>query len=254
LHNPRAALYTAHSSRCVVTLRVTGEARMSSSVVYIVAKGPQPGVAKTRLTPPLTPEQGARVASAFLLDVVDLVRRPGGPAVRAMCRNQMDAALIRALCGERLKVLCQRRPGLGAALEECFDHGLADGFAKVAVLGGDTPTLPSRLVEEAFVALDTHDVVVGPSEDGGYYLLGARAVHPLLFRSMTWSTDRVFHETIERARSGDLRTAVLASWYDVDTPEDLNRLARYLEQGDPDLAPHTRRALASLDAELRAFP
>ena len=221
---------------------------MNSSVVYIVAKAPRPGTAKTRLSPPLTPEQAARVAEAFLLDVLGLARQARALVVRAMCRDQSDLDHIRQLCGRHVEVLCQLEPGLSAALEECFIHGLADGFAKVAVLGGDSPTLPPGLIEQAFDALDSHDVVVGPTEDGGYYLLGARAAHPMLLRGMVWSTDRVFEDTMARARGAGLETAVLPPWYDVDTPEDLARIARDLESGPSGLAPHTRDVLKAVDS------
>ena len=219
---------------------------MCASVVYIVAKAPRPGHAKTRLAPVLTSEQGSAMARAFLLDTLDVARRARGVAVRVICPGEADAAYLRHLCGRDVGLVCQPGFGLGAALEACFRHGLADGFGKVAVLGSDSPTLSPRVIERAFAALDDHELAIGPSEDGGYYLLGARAVHPSLFRDMVWSTDRVYAETLIRAGRAGLRAATLPRWYDVDTPEDLARLARDVAMGRSTRAPHSRRALAAI--------
>ena len=221
---------------------------MQPSVVYVVAKAPRPGAAKTRLTPAVSPNQAAALARAFLLDTLRLAGRVPGVVVRAVCRDPSEAIDVRALGGPDLDVLCQRQPGLGVALEECFRHGLADGFAKVAVLASDSPTLPSEIIGAALAALDRYDVALGPCEDGGYYLLAARAVHPTLFRDMAWSTDSVFNETLARSERSGLRVATLPVWYDVDTPESLPRLIRDVEARPRELAPHTRRTLVAIRA------
>ncbi|MBA2448258.1 MAG: TIGR04282 family arsenosugar biosynthesis glycosyltransferase [Chloroflexi bacterium] len=219
---------------------------MQRSVVYIVAKAPRSGAAKTRLSPMLSTDRAAEVAHGFLLDTLLLARRARGVAVRAVCRDADEARIVRALGGPSLDVLCQREPGLGAALEECFHHGLSDGYGTVAVLGSDSPTLPAAHIEQAFAALGEHDVAIGPSEDGGYYLLAARATHPTLFREMIWSTDQVCRATLERCAAAGLRATLLAEWYDVDTPACLQRLTRDLEALPADVAPHTRLTLAEI--------
>ena len=122
---------------------------MSGAVVYVVAKAPWAGAVKTRLLPAVTPVEAAGLARAFLLDTLVLARRARGVTVRAVCRDAVDATAIRELGRPSLDVLCQREPGLGAALEECFRHGLADGFGAVAVLGSDSPTLPPSVLEVA---------------------------------------------------------------------------------------------------------
>ncbi len=219
---------------------------MLPSAVYVVAKAPRPGLVKTRLSPRVSLEQAASLARAFLLDTLLLARHARHVVVRAVCRDPAEAAIVRELGGATLEVLCQGEPGLGAALEECFYHGIADGFDRVAVLGSDSPTLPSELVEQAFATLDRHDVAIGPSEDGGYYLLAARALHPSLFRGMVWSTDTVFHETLARCRRDGLCSAILPSWYDVDTGDCLARLIRELDVASPGTAPNTRLALQAI--------
>jgi uncharacterized protein len=212
-------------------------------LVYVVAKAPRPGHSKTRLCPPLTHEQAADLARAFLLDTLALVRRAGVDA-RLVCR---DAAEQRALAehapaGTRIDV--QPGSGLGDALECAFARGLADGYRAVAVIGMDTPTLPPQTIADAFEALrDGADVSLGPSDDGGYYLLAATAVHPRLFRDMVWSTSAVARETLDRCRALALRVRRLRPWEDVDDVTSLDRLCASLRNGPATDADHTRRVL-----------
>jgi rSAM/selenodomain-associated transferase 1 len=210
-------------------------------VVYVVAKAPRGGVAKTRLCPPLLPDQAARLAEAFLLDTVDTVRRAGLPP-RVICRDRAERAYLAPVAG--VHVEAQDGAGLGDALECAFRRGLDDGFPVVAVLGADSPTLPAAMLEQAFRAVAAGaDVALGPSEDGGYYLLVARALHPSLFRNMPWSTSAVAKLTLRRCRAAGLRVHVLPLWYDVDDPAALVRLRRDLASATPH-AVHTRAALA----------
>jgi len=225
---------------------------MADRVVYVVAKAPRPGAVKTRLSPILGPERAAALARGFLLDTLAIVRDANGVAARVVCPDPADGLAIRELVGE-VDLLCQRGDGLGAALEECFQAGLTGGFSRVAVLGSDSPTLPSWVVGRSFASLDACEVAIGPTEDGGYYLLAARAAYPTLFREMVWSTDSVFRETLARCEAAGLRTTVLPTWYDIDTPDDLERLRRELAAGPSDLAPHTRRALEPVAANGRGL-
>jgi len=157
-------------------------------VVYVVAKAPQPGVSKTRLCPPLTPDQASQLARAFLHDTLANATL-AGVTPRIVCRTASEQHELRRLVGALTQVSMQSGAGLGDALVSAFRDGLADGFTAVAVLGADTPTLPVLVIREAFAALTNGaDVALGPAEDGGYYLLAARGVHPSLFHDMPWST------------------------------------------------------------------
>lgn len=221
-----------------------------SGLVYVVAKAPRAGAVKTRLSPPLRAEQAAELYRGFLLDSLELAGRVRGARVRALCPDPGMAAELAEIVPAGCELLAQSEPGLGAALEECFRAGLADGHGAVAVIASDNPTLPAGLIEEAFARLATDDVVLGPTEDGGYYLLAARAVHPTLFREMVWSTSDVLEETLRRCRLAGLRTSLVETWYDVDTPAALVELARRLEELPADRAPHTRAALASFETAI----
>jgi uncharacterized protein len=124
------------------------------------------------------------------------------------------------------------------------------------VLGMDLPTLAPDVVRDAFECLrdapvgtkgaGAADVALGPSEDGGYYLLAARAAHPRLFREMTWSTSDVARETLARCAALGLRVRLLPPWNDVDDEASLLALRDFLEAAPPDVAPHTRQVLAEL--------
>ena len=213
------------------------------AVVYVVAKAPRAGASKTRLCPPLRPPQAARLAEAFLLDTVALARR-AGCRVRVICRDAAEQATLERIVADA-PVCVQAGAGLGAALESAFSRGLADGAAAVAVLGADSPTLPPARVREAFAALARGaDVALGPSDDGGYYLLAARALHPTLFRDMAWSTSTVAQVTLERCRAAGLRPYLLPRWYDVDDVASLVRLRAELARAPVDVAPRTRSELA----------
>jgi rSAM/selenodomain-associated transferase 1 len=213
------------------------------TVVYVMAKAPRAGAAKTRLCPPLCPAQAARLAEAFLVDTVAIVQR-AGCEVRVMCRNGAERRALESVLGASTPVCVQEGKGLGDALESAFRQGLADDGTAVAVLGADSPTLPPPLVREAFVALGRGaDVALGPSEDGGYYLLAARALHQSLFHDMPWSTCAVGALTLARCREAGLSAHVLPTWYDVDDRASLARLQAELSGGAPSLAPRTRSAL-----------
>ena len=224
-----------------------GAARAAAGVVYVVAKAPAPGQSKTRLCPPLTPAAAARLARAFLLDVLDTVRASGLTA-RIVCRDAAERAALQALVGDTVAVHAQRGSGLGDALESAFRQGLADGFPAVAVLGADVPALRPDVLRDACLAVAGtgagYDVALGQSADGGYYLLAARAVHPCLFRDMIWSTDGVAAETLRRCRAAGLRPFLLPAGYDVDDAAALDTLRAELARAPLSLAPRTRAALA----------
>ncbi|MBV9913139.1 MAG: TIGR04282 family arsenosugar biosynthesis glycosyltransferase [Sinobacteraceae bacterium] len=211
-----------------------------------MAKAPRPGVTKTRLCPPLRPDQAAQLASAFLLDTLATANMAGVRS-RLVCRNISEQQALHQLVGPGMHVSVQSGEGLGDALEGAFRDGLADGAKAVAVLGADSPTLPVLVVREAFVALACgFDVVLGPAEDGGYYLLAGRAVYPWLFREMSWSTDGVASETLRRCRTLGLRTHVLPTWYDVDNATSLDILRTDLRRMPTGTAAHTRAVLHAL--------
>jgi len=172
-----------------------------------------------------------------------------GVTPRIVCRTASEQHELRRLVGALTQVSMQSGAGLGDALESAFREGLANGFTAVAVLGADTPTLPVLVIREAFAALTNGaDVALGPAEDGGYYLLAARGVHPSLFYDMPWSTSGVASETLRRCRALGLRTHMLPAWYDIDDAASLASLRWDLRRLPMSTGPQTRAALEALDS------
>lgn len=198
----------------------------------VFAKAPRTGAVKTRLCPPLSPAAAARLYRCFLLDVFDGVYALGGvtPVVAYAPRR---ARRFFAGTPPRMLLVPQAGADLGIRMAGVFERLFARGFEAVVMLGADSPTLPPAYLRRAVRALrgGTVDGVIGPSEDGGYYLIGLRAPCPELFAGVAWSTSRVLTQTLTRARRAGRRLRALPTWYDVDTIEDLRRLAADLRTG-----------------------
>ncbi len=192
----------------------------------VMAKVPMAGEVKTRLCPPLTPVQAAALARCFLQDRVEqLTALAVGEAMVAFAPRDR-AAELRALLPASVRLVLQVGEDLGARLDHLLTALLEEGYAGAIAVDADNPTLPSSYLEAACHELlgDTADIVVGPAEDGGYYLIGLRQPAPFLFRQVAWSTPAVFDETVKRARAAGLRIQILPPWFDVDRGPDLARL------------------------------
>jgi rSAM/selenodomain-associated transferase 1 len=149
-------------------------------------------------------------------------------------------------------VATQEGEELGARMKNAVRETLEKGYDRTAVIGSDHPTLPIGFVRQSFAALEPRrSVCIGPSEDGGFYLLGMNAYYPELFEGMTYSHDSVFTDTLARVAVTDARLTVLPQWYDVDTPAMLERMVTDLEHSDVKAA-HTRQMVEDLD--LHALP
>src|SRR5687768_5564995 len=156
----------------------------------VIGKAPQPGRTKTRLTPPLTPDEAAALYEAFLVDCVSIAFRVQWERVSVIYPPVAGArATLERLLPRATRLIAQPGAGLAAALSGAFEGELAGGMDRVVLIGSDNPTLPKEIVEEACARLGDHDVVIGPSSDGGYYLIAMAAFHGGLFERITWSTD-----------------------------------------------------------------
>jgi rSAM/selenodomain-associated transferase 1 len=130
---------------------------------------------------------------------------------------------------------------IGVCLNQALNHLLAEGYPRAIALNADGPSLPAAYLRQAFAGLDSADVVLGPNDDGGYYLIGLARLYPELFQDIEWSTERVTAQTLARAEALGLSVALLPPWYDVDTAADLDRLRTDLAELPADALPHTRR-------------
>jgi rSAM/selenodomain-associated transferase 1 len=213
----------------------------SDRVLVIMAKAPRPGAVKTRLTPGLSPEAVTSFYCCLLDDTLALARSLGDVEVAIMC-PQTDVNELARLAGKDVSVVPQQGEGLAAGLISVFAHFAGDHPRRTIAFNSDSPHLPRSILEGAFETLATHDVVVGPTDDGGYYLVGAKASHPALFARDGMGTSSALERLLSRARALELAVGFSDPFYDIDVAEDLTRLAAELRL-DPMRAPRTARWL-----------
>lgn len=221
------------------------------NALLTVAKRPAPGRTKTRLTPPLSPIQAATLYECFLQDTLDLMRRvPKTQPVIAYLPQ--EAKTYFSHLAPDFDCILQQGQDLGARLDNALTHYLQLGYRHVAIMNSDGPTLPVDYLTAAFETLaGKADVVLGPSDDGGYYLLGLKRPAPRLLREVQMSTPTVTADTLALAKEEGLRVELLPTWYDVDDAAALARLGADLAQAPTDAAPHTR-AFFALNQEILA--
>ena len=200
-----------------------------TDVLLVFAKVPEAGAVKTRLTPPLAPADAARLYAAFLGDALAAFAAPGAFGVPDLTVRlhlaPSEAALPPGLVPDSISIHTQRGAGLGERMAAAFDEAFAAGGRRADVIGTDHPTLPLALVGDAFRALAVPGTVaLGPSDDGGFYLLGLDRPRPDLFAGMTYSHAGVFAGTHARAARAGAPVTVLPPWYDVDDAASLARL------------------------------
>jgi len=199
------------------------------TILGIFLKQPRPGQVKTRLAVDLGANPAAELYAAFQADLAVRFRELGSRRVLCFTPDHpASAAFFSDLAGGNYDLWPQPSGELGDRLGAFFDEAFAQGAERVVVIGSDSPTLPVDLVGRAFDQLTTHDVILGPATDGGYYLVGqGRASHPL-FRNINWSSSRVLEQTIAHIEASQLSLALLSPWYDVDTIDDLDLLRGHI--------------------------
>ncbi len=219
---------------------------LPTNALLTVAKRPAPGRTKTRLTPPLTPQQAAGLYECFLCDTLDLVRRVPDvrPAIAYLPAE--ERAYFESLAPD-FDLLLQEGQDLGERLDNALTRTLNAGYQRVAIMNSDGPTLPLACLNGAFEKLaNGADVVVGPADDGGYYLIGLRRPAPRLLRAVRMSTPDVLADTLTIAAQERLRVELLPVWYDVDDAASLARLRAELVTAPSTVARHSRAFLAAL--------
>ena len=209
---------------------------VSDRVLVIMAKAPRPGTVKTRLTPNLSPAAVTDLYSCLLDDTLALARSLGDVEVAIMC-PETDVVELARFAGGETNVVAQQGLGLAAGLTSVFARFSADGRRRTIAFNSDSPHLPCSTLEDAFETLAAQDVVVGPTHDGGYYLVGSKAPHPL-FTHDGMSTSSALERLLSRIRALELSVGFAEPFYDIDVAEDLARLAAELRLA-PARAPRT---------------
>ena len=219
--------------------------------LVIMAKAPKPGMVKTRLTESLPSPAVTALYRCLLEDTLALAKSLTSVEVAVMCPESDQAELV-DLLGGTVPVVAQEGEGLAAGLTSVFRHFTAPGRQRVIAFNSDSPHLAPSVLGSAFEMLTTHDVVVGPTHDGGYYLVGAKAAHPSLFEGGSMGTRSALDRLLTRTKVLDLSTGFTEPFYDIEVANDLLLLARELRLA-PGKAPRTaswfgewRQAVAEL--------
>ncbi len=210
--------------------------RAGVCALAVMAKAPRPGKVKTRLQPPLTAEEAAALNICFLRDTTRNLAgvAAAGAAQGLVCYTPVgDEEAFEGLLPDGFALVAQRGDGFGERLHLAATDILACGFGAVCLIDSDSPTVPTAAFAAAVAALQAPGdrVVVGGSDDGGYYLIGLKKPHRAPFERITWSTGLVFAETIERVQEAGLAVVELPVWYDVDDDATLRLLEAELLEG-----------------------
>jgi len=230
-----------------------------SATLVVMTKAPIPGMVKTRLSPPLSMALCADLHEAFLRDTVR--KATSLPDAHCVLAYAPDSGLsfFKSIIPDGCELILQEGDDLGERMLNCFKR-FHSSCSPIVVIGSDSPTLPVCYIRTAidFLDLSQNDVVFGPTSDGGYYLIGMTGPHTQLFADMEWSTSWVLRTSINRCVELGLRWSLLPEWYDVDTPNDLARLADELciSRENSTAAPHTSSLIHSLldDGALNSLP
>ena len=201
--------------------------------VIVFAKNPIPNEVKTRLVPTLSPEQAATLYTAFLADWCETLAELSDIDL-VIAYTPADAQPdLQALIGDGVIYIPQIGADLGERLTSATQWAAEHGWTKILLVGSDSPTLPITYISQAVTLLDLRDTVIGPSTDGGYYLLGfsteaLTTTVPYVFKEISWSTAAVFQQTVAHIYSAAATLGLLPPWYDIDTAEDLTFLQAHI--------------------------
>lgn len=210
--------------------------------LVIMAKAPMPGMVKTRLMQSFPAPAVTTLYRCLLEDTMALAQSLGNVEVAMVCPAS-DVDDLARLAGDSVRVVAQSGVGLAAGLTSVFVHFATNGRRRVIAFNSDSPHLPPAVLESAFEALATRDVVVGPTHDGGYYLVGAKTSHPGLFNGDEMGTSTALEALLQRVRTQGLSVHLADAFYDIDIASDLIRLDAELRLSPP-RAPRTAAWLA----------
>ena len=219
----------------------------------VMTKAPQAGQVKTRLSPPLTPDEAAELNKCFLRDTTAAISRVtihnDARGIAVYTPIGTESTYVEILPGD-FSLLPQRGVGFGERLCFAAEDLFRCGFDSVCLIDSDSPTVPAENFSKAIEFLKTRSdrMVLGPCDDGGYYLIGVKKPHRELFERINWSTERVFDQTMRRAREIGLEVKLLPPGYDIDDASGLRRLYNELlrDSVHTEIAPHTRKFMRQL--------
>jgi rSAM/selenodomain-associated transferase 1 len=226
--------------------------KIKKCALGVMAKAPQPGRVKTRLAPPLTLDESAALNICFLRDTFMNISEVSGAVGVVVYTPEGEESAFSRIVPDDFGMLPQRGDGFGERLLAAAEDMLACGFGSCCLIDSDSPTVPHVALQQAVNVLSQPGdrIVLGPTDDGGYYLIGMKRAHAGIFENVSWSTGSVFEQTMERAAELALDVTLLPRWYDVDDAATLERLCDEMfgevSVADAYAAPYTREFVARL--------
>jgi rSAM/selenodomain-associated transferase 1 len=213
-----------------------------ADALAVLAKAPIPGSVKTRMVPPLTHEQAAELSRALLLDQLDHLTELGDVDLYVAFTPIDAKSLMKSIVPASFQCFHQRGDDIGERMYEVFAELWRRGHRNSILIGSDLPVVPLVFFRDAFKVLEREDrqLVLGPSEDGGYYLVGMNQPTPEIFEGMAWSHDQVLAQTTEKLSRLGIDFRLLPGWFDLDTIEDIERLRA---EPDPAIRAAMRRTV-----------
>jgi uncharacterized protein len=213
-----------------------------ADALAVLAKAPIPGSVKTRMVPPLTHDQAAELSRALLLDQLDHLTELGDVDLYVAFTPIDAKSLMKSIVPASFQCFPQRGDDIGERMYEVFAELWRRGHRNSILIGSDLPVVPLVFFRDAFKVLEREDrqLVLGPSEDGGYYLVGMNQPTPEIFEGMAWSHDQVLAQTTEKLGRLGIDFRLLPGWFDLDTIEDIERLRA---EPDPAIRAAMRRTV-----------
>jgi hypothetical protein len=222
-----------------------------TTALIIFAKAPIPGEVKTRLCPPLDWEEAASLHGSLVMDAIERTKSLKGITLYVAGAPDLDHPFFKVMEGRYgARLLLQRGPDLGARMKQAMQEAFTQGAGNVLLTGTDLPTLPRTHLVEALTLITHHAVVLGPTTDGGYYLVGLRKMIPEVFQGIAWSTASVCAETKKKVEAAGLSLGLLPECRDLDTLEDLKHFIARCGK-DRAMTTRTEGALRLIGARLK---
>lgn len=228
----------------------------SGDVALLFSRTPVPGHVKTRMLSHLSPEDACRLHVASTLDVAALLESALPRAAKWLFLSEPaapEAMQIDMPLPASFRVGLQEGQSLGDRMAAAFQRAFGSGARRALIVGSDSPSLPASHLQQALGMLENRELVLGPSEDGGFYLIGCRRFDPILFRGVIWGSPGVFQQTLENARRLHLPTGLLPAWYDLDEWKDVERLVAESRAGRR-LPSHLAATLENIAPQSTAAP
>ena len=215
--------------------------------IVMLSKAPEPGKVKTRLASHMSDLEAALLQEAFVLDTLGSLACIEDTKKYLACHPDKNHIFFKEI-EENFVVTTFNQAGqdLGERMENAFRYLRDQGHKEIVVIGSDSPTLPVEILNDAFQRLKKDELVIGPSLDGGYYLIGISGKIPDLFSGIEWGTDKVFEETLKKLKENKLDFSLLPFWYDIDTIKELRFMQIHLDAMNDGSCVRTREIIKRL--------